>query len=211
MLSNASSFCAPQVAEVVETVGLEANEDVMESCKWLFDKDLPITEESIKSLLDLQDIKEQFDISKAADEIVIQYETGVNPENADLRFFKSDNSNVDLDSFLREVEKQLSDHNLEIEDITFHRQLEEVRLKMTTEVSAQLEEMGIQIDMEHISDIIDGLKEIEDSYFRSLFAEAGIDASDAQVEQMKQTTDKVNALASMPETASQARAHKGIR
>lgn len=189
-----------QVAEVVEAAGLEANEDVMESCKWLFDKDLPITEESIKSLLELQDIKEQFDISKVADEIVKQYETGVNPENADLRFFKSDNSNVDLDSFLQEVEKQLSDHNLEIEDITFHRQLEEVRLKMTTEVSAQLEEMGIQIDMEHISDIIDGLKEIENSYYRSLFAEAGIDASDAQVEQMKQTTDKVNALASMPET-----------
>lgn len=189
-----------QVAGVVEAAGFEATDEVMENCQWLFEQDLPITEGTIKNLLEIQNIKQDFDPDKLAKEIVKQYETGVEPSQADLRYMKSDNFTLDLESFLQDVERQLVDNNLEITDITLHRQLEEIRLKMTTEASQKLEEMGIQIDMEHISDIIAGLKEIENSYYRELFKEAGVDATDEQVELMKQTAQKTETLATMPDT-----------
>lgn len=189
-----------QVAGVVEAAGLEATEEVMDNCHWLFEQDLPITEKSIKNLLEINEAKNALQSENLTDAIIKQYETGTEPVKTDLRFMKSNNSTIDLESFLQDVERQLEDKDLAITDVTLHRQLEEVRLKMTTEAGQQLEEMGIQIDMEHISDIIEGLKEIENSYYRDLFTEAGIDATDEQVELMKQTAQKTEALASMPDT-----------
>lgn len=188
-----------QVVQVVEQAGLEATDEVMEQCQWLFDKDLPITEDSIKSVLEIQDIKENFNQNELISNIIDSYETGVDPEDTDLGFFSKKESSVDLETFLKQVEQRLSDHDLQIQDVTFHRQLEEIRLKMTSEVTQKLEEMGIQIDMDHISDIIRGLKEMEDSYYKGLFAEAGIDAVDEQVALLKETTEKANSLASMPD------------
>lgn len=187
-----------QAAKVVEAAGLEVSDDIMNSCKWLFSQDLPITEESIKGLLEIQDIQENFDLNDLTDEIIKQYEQGTEPEHTDLRSLNKTYSAEDLQKFLQDVENQLSEHNLEVQNVTLHRQLEEVRLKMTTEAGQQLKDMGIEVDIAHIEDVINGLKEIENSYYRNLFAEAGVEASAEQTELMKQTTQAVDALASMP-------------
>lgn len=190
-----------QVAQVVEDAGLEASDEVMEQCKWLFDKDLPITEGSIQRLLAIQDVKENFNQQDVIAHVIDSYETGVRPEDTNLaNTTTSKNATVDLETFLKQVEQRLADSDLQIEDVTLHRQLEEVRLKMTTEVTQQLEEMGVKIDFDHISDIIKGLKEIENSYYKDLFTEAGVDATDEQVALLKQTTEKANALSTMPNT-----------
>lgn len=188
-----------QVAEVVEQAGLDATDEVMEQCQWLFEKDLPITEESIKGLLELNEIKANYNQNEVLKQVIQSFELGVHPEDTDLGVLANQEQPFDLESFLQGVEKLLSDSKLQIEDVTLHRQLEEVRLKMTTEASQKLADMGVQIDLEHISDIIDGLQEIETSYYRDLFAEAGIDASDEQIDTLRQTTENRNALASMPE------------
>ncbi len=187
-----------QVEELLKANGFESENATMEDCKWLFEHDLPITEESIKSLQELKEIKNQVISEDITKETIRQYETGIEPENINLTTIKRNQTNFDLEDFLQNVEKQLASQDVDIEDITFHRQLEEIRLKMTSEVSGQLEDMGIQIDMEHISDIIDGLKELENSYYQGLFKDAGIDASEAEIELMKQTTEKISALTSMP-------------
>ncbi|WP_242939716.1 DUF6240 domain-containing protein [[Clostridium] polysaccharolyticum] len=188
-----------QVAQVIEAAGYEADEDMMENGRWLFANDLPITEETIEGLLELQEIKKEVDVDNIAEEIVKQYETGVEPEHASLKSYGSAKTKADLAVFLKDLEKQLTDKDFVIKDVTFHRELEEIRLKMTMEVSQQLKEMGVQIDMEHISDIIEGLKEIENSYYQGLLTDAGIDATPEQTELLKQTTEKVNALAAMPD------------
>lgn len=188
-----------QVAQVVEQAGLEATEEVMEQCRWLFEKDLPITEDSVKRVLEIQQIKENFNQEELIANVIDDYEMGGDPEYADLGFFSKKESSVDLETFLKQVEQQLSDKDLEIQDITLHRQLEEIRLKMTSEATQKLEEMGIQIDMEHIADIVEGLKEIEISYYKGIFEEAGIDADNTQAALLKDTTEKANALASVPD------------
>lgn len=190
-----------QVAHVVEQAGLEATDDIMEQCQWLFEKDLPITEDSIKNLLEIQDIKSNYNQEEALQFIIENYEKGIEPKNADMSAFSKKSTTVDLESFLQAVENQLQNSELEIQDVTLHRQLEEVRLKMTTEASQQLEEMGIQIDLEHISDIIEGLQEIENSYYREMFTEAGVEATDEQLALLQKTTQQASALASTPMVA----------
>lgn len=187
-----------QVEKVVEAAGLEPSEEIMNNCKWLFSQDLPITADSIENLLELQEIQENLDLDALTDELVKQYERGVEPADVNLRSYGKGFSEIDLDNFLQEVEKQLLNHNLELEDVTLHRQLEEVRLKMTTEAGQQLKEMGIQVDLAHIEDVINGLKDIETAYYNSLFSEAGLTATEEQAEVMKQTMQKAEALATMP-------------
>ena len=187
-----------QVIAVVEQAGIEVSDEVMEQCEWLFEKDLPITEDSIKNLLEIQDIKSSYNQEEALQYIIEDYEKGVEPKDANMSAFLRKAPTEVLDSFLQDVEKCLQDDKLRIQDVTLHRQLEEVRLKMTTEVTQQLEDMGVQIDLDHISDIIKGLREIENSYYKQFFEEAGVEAVEEQVALLQKTTEQVNSLASMP-------------
>lgn len=187
-----------QVAAVVEQAGMEASDDVMEQCQWLFQNDLPITEESIKNLLEIQDIKSNYNQKEALQFIIENYEDGIEPQNADMSGFSKKPATDNLDSFLQSVEEHLQNDELKIQDVTLHRQLEEVRLKMTVEASQKLEDMGIQIDLEHIEDIIQGLRQIENSYYKELFTEAGIDATEEQVALLQQTAEQTESLKTMP-------------
>lgn len=84
------------------------------------------------------------------------------------------------------------------EEIKSIRQLEEIRLKMTLESSQRLASKGIRIDTKELQEIVDGLKEIENQYYKNLLAEAGAIDNDANITLLKETTEKVSQLGQCP-------------
>lgn len=84
------------------------------------------------------------------------------------------------------------------EEIKAIRQLHEIRLKMTLESSQRLASKGIRIDTSELQEIVDGLKEIENQYYKNLLQEAGAMDNDSNLELLKETTEKVSQLGQCP-------------
>lgn len=79
------------------------------------------------------------------------------------------------------------------------RILEETRLAMTTEANRALMKQGISIDTKPLEELVESLKQQENSYFETLLgAKAGVDNAEGMTELFAQTTQKVSDLKQMP-------------
>jgi len=78
------------------------------------------------------------------------------------------------------------------------RQLEEIRLKMTLEAAAALEKKGIKVDTLELSKVVDALRELENSYYEKYFKEANIQASEEDINLLRETTTSIEQLKNVP-------------
>ena len=82
--------------------------------------------------------------------------------------------------------------------ITARRQLEEVRLMMTTEANYSLLKRGIQIDTMPLSDLVEELKAAENAYYENLLRAQGAEVTEENVALFRETTETVLELKSVP-------------
>ncbi len=87
---------------------------------------------------------------------------------------------------------------VDIKTITVRRQLEEIRLKMTLEAGRQLMKKGFQLDTDSLSKIVDGLKDIENQYYKNLLKEGNAVVSTENVEVLKNSLQGIEELKGMP-------------
>ncbi|MCM1258000.1 MAG: DUF6240 domain-containing protein [Roseburia sp.] len=79
------------------------------------------------------------------------------------------------------------------------RIIEETRLAMTTEANRALMKQGISIDTKPLEELVESLKQQENSYYETLLGEkAGVDNADGMTELFAETTQKVSDLKEMP-------------
>lgn len=78
------------------------------------------------------------------------------------------------------------------------RQLEELRLVMTAQANYSLLKQGISIDTEPLEALVTRLKEMENSYYRHLFASENIDASEENIALYKEITGQVEEIKYVP-------------
>ncbi|MGB8452784.1 MAG: DUF6240 domain-containing protein [Anaerocolumna sp.] len=88
--------------------------------------------------------------------------------------------------------------NVDIRTITVRRQLEEIRLKMTLDSGQQLIRQGINPDTDSISKIVDGLKEIEDKYYKNLLKEGSAEVNTENVQALKTSINGIEELKGLP-------------
>ncbi len=90
-------------------------------------------------------------------------------------------------------------NSAELDIITIHarRQLEEVRLKLTIESGHKLLEKGIQLDTEGLNRIVEGLKELEQEYYKNLMKEADLTSTE-KATLLRQTIESVEELKNAP-------------
>ncbi|MHB8128193.1 MAG: DUF6240 domain-containing protein [Mobilitalea sp.] len=84
------------------------------------------------------------------------------------------------------------------EEIKAHRQLEEIRLKMTLEAAAQLEKKGFSIETQRLEKVVEALRELEDSYYKELLKEADVEATELSLQTLKETTQSIESLKFIP-------------
>lgn len=161
----------PQISQIIESAGLEVNEDTLANAKWLLQEQIPLTEESLRYLSELKDLAGQIE-----------------------------DGSMDWDGLLDSIANTIQQGKRPVEAsmITARRQLEETRLSMTKEADATIEKLGVEMDYQSMEDTIEGLKEQERQYYRDLLDQAGIEPSDENVDTMEQTLAAFDELKGMP-------------
>ncbi|SFS01251.1 DUF6240 domain-containing protein [Anaeromicropila populeti] len=187
----------PQVEALLKKTGMEASEDNMTQCKWLFLNNLPVTEESLYSLNELSAVQQNFDTGRVLQRVVNNFELGIPPEDTELTFLAED-SNQKVQDFLQDISEKLSQSEMGIEEVSTRRQMEEIRLMMTATVGQKLIDKGIPVDMNHLENIVEGLKEIENQYYKGLLEEGSVEATEDVIGLLEETTQKVQLLQQAP-------------
>lgn len=163
----------PQARNILERDGVPVNEETMAAAKWLFQAELPIDGANIAKLQSLTELEELDSLPEnTADRIAQTMASG--QEAADT--ILGDATERQAEFAVTKWERL--DIN-RIEDVTARRKTEEIRLKMTVEVAVRLLEKGIRLDTENLNQVVEGLKELEDAWYKGMLAEQGADTADS--------------------------------
>lgn len=223
---------SPQAKAVVQKAGLEATKDNMDKAKWLFQNQLPITEDTLNRLEQLEQLNTKMDNDILVDKVIDAVAKGKLPKEASLcdnsldiaKQAVYDFSNIVDEAIAKIIEEDkeltldnlksinldnnnkeqqyiiplLEDGIIDIKAITAKRQLEEIRLKMTVEAGQRLVGKGIDLNTSELTRIVEGLRELEDHYYKNLLTEGNLDKTDENVNLLRETTERVHELKFIP-------------
>jgi hypothetical protein len=103
----------------------------------------------------------------------------------------------EAEDVLKEVNADDSSE-VDIKTITVRRQLEEIRLKMTLYSGQQLIKRGFRLDTDALSKLVDGLKNIEDRYYKNLLKEGNAEVNGENTQNLKNSLEGIKELKSIP-------------
>lgn len=186
---NRASFDAveKQAEAILESSGMEADEKNLETARWLYENDVPVTGENIRAyqtLEELKDVPPEALAERIADEVM----DGILPEEADLGKISREEAGRKLEAL-----KQTDDSALrktfvtEADFITAKRQLEEIRLTMTIDAARTMENKGIHLEVQNLVEIVDELKRMEQEACQKLLIENGVEAGSENTDIAVQT------------------------
>lgn len=162
-----SEELSAQIDRVLEQSGRELTEENRKEAAWLLEKGLPLTEENLDRLEDLQALKlpvKETDFANGAAEALSE---GKNPVHASISgkeetIYEKAERLVDYYNSAEAWEKTAG-------NLTARRQLEEVRLKMTAEVNVKLLKSGFSIDTTPMEELVEALKTAEEELAQNYF------------------------------------------
>jgi len=88
--------------------------------------------------------------------------------------------------------------DFDISVVRAKRRLEEIRLKMTTESAYRLERQGIRIDTSGLAKVVDGLRVLENNYYRYYTEDAGFAGNRTMEEMFRKTMQNIDSLSKSP-------------
>lgn len=110
---------------------------------------------------------------------------------------KSRNENVN-DKEIKEHKEYDITENQKKQITGYKKNLEELRLKMTADVSVMMMKKGINIEITSLSDLVEKLKKIEAEYAGNVFAATDNVADEAKVEMFTDTVEAMKQFARTP-------------
>ncbi|NTV78528.1 MAG: hypothetical protein HGA25_05145, partial [Clostridiales bacterium] len=217
----------PQMKNVIEEAGMETNEETLNASKWLIEKGIPLTADSLTLLQDLNQIELPQSKEQMTEAIVTAMSNGKKAINANLSGETSYLSQAgkileEVDSITDEAVEEVvtSGNELTIKNllsaqislsgsgkeftteesaqlITARRQLEEVRLKMTVEANVKMLKQGISIDTTKLEELVETLKDLEKQTASALFKDEE-EIAIGKLSLYKETLEKRSDIAAMP-------------
>lgn len=153
-----------QALEVIKETGAKEPEAVLDDAKWIVSKGLPLTKETLDAYENIKDLKVPADPKDLIAAVTVAIEEGKDPRKADLTITKSlYEQAADIVETFRNMEDP--------EDLTKHRQLEEVRLVMTKEANLMLLRKGINIETRPLESLVEDLKAAERDFYAPLLTD----------------------------------------
>lgn len=216
-----------QLTEIITEAGMVADDEALDNSKWLIENQIAVTGDNLEYLADLKEFSKKSDLSdeeiigaavKAIAEgnrpeegmLIEGYSTIEKAEHA-VNIIK--NATPENIAYLVANDKEITIQNLEIAEknnyvakldetnfaqITAQRKLEEVRLAMTTEANYALLKKGISIDTKPLEELVESLKEQENSYYKNLLDSNGVESTDENVQTFKATYEAVEQIKFAP-------------
>ena len=189
-----------QAIEVIREAGMADQENALEDAKWIAMHEIPLTAETMSAYADLKDLAVPAEPKDLIAAMTVAIEEGRSPKQADLLRTESIYEQAAaLVSKFRQMEDPA--------DLTKRRQLEEVRLAMTTEANLALLRKGINIETQPLEKLVEQLKEAEREFYAPLLSDKdrtgeSSDAEDAEldsrIELYKQTRAAMEVIPSVP-------------
>lgn len=174
----------PQIEKIIENASLEINDENINAAKWLIEKGIPLTEESLIKYRDINSINLPMSHSEFVDHATDAINDGIPVRKADL----SKNTSLRAEAI------NINDEVKTKGTLKGRRVLEEVRLSMTVEANLKLLRSGFQIDTAPMEELIKKLKDAEENIAKSLFDEE--DGTKA-IEKKKTFDEAVNILSNL--------------
>lgn len=187
-----------QVDSILQEAGLDVSEDNKKQARWLYEQGLPVTAENIVKMNRIQELT-QLDSGTLLARITDQMADGVLPGQADLMVPSREEAAEMAEGLLTTTDEELSKvYVTEADFITAKRQLEEIRLSMTAEAARSMAARGIHLDLAHLSEVVEDLRQ-QEKEARQMFAEElGMDPGAAAVSQVTDTLGTVKNVLSAP-------------
>lgn len=161
----------PQIEKVIELSGLEVNKETLSEAEWLLDKNIPLTEENLKKLEDINSVKFPLTVDNVSKASAAAIADGINVKNAKL---------TNTESIVTKTANFIKDM----------RMLEETRLAMTEEASISLLKKGIEVDTKDLQKLVEELKQAEKEYFEPFLMDEKRD--DVATENIKAYDDELS-------------------
>lgn len=211
-----------QIDKVIETAGLEVNDESRKDAEWMIEKGLPLTPENLELFEDIKNITfpinedqlmnaignaksqgksavqaslvEQDTYSEKAKEI---YNKVQSITDTKLQKVVNNKEALTIDNLTSEGEKNTTYSQTDYDLISAKRLLEETRLQMTVEANIKLLKSNYSIETADLSQLVDSLKELEQQYYDVLFGKNTENLAD-KMSQFKETTSTLNAIKFVP-------------
>lgn len=167
------SLVEEQVQDLLVKEGMEPDEETMETARWLYENDLPVTARNITVYEQLEELK-TIEPDVIAGRIADQMAEGIYPEKADLMKYSV------------------------AEAITARRQLEEIRLTMTLDAVRNMSAKGIDLDISNLENIVAELREQEQLARQSLLEEAELPVTEDNLRVMGDTVEAARRVLAAP-------------
>lgn len=168
-----------QVKEHVEKIltdgGVEITDQSMDAAQYLYENDLAVTAEQVKTYLAMQELK-NVDPEVLLSRIVDAMAEGTAPEDADLTRISDVEAGRLVDSLTSADDATLRrTFTTEADFIRAKRQLEEIRLHMTADAARSMLARGIELDVSNLEEIVQDLRMQEQEASESLLTETGLE------------------------------------
>ena len=215
----------PQMEKVIEQAGLTVSEETLGDAKWLIEKGIPLTEESIDALYELKNLEIPNTVEKVVSAVSAAIADGKKTTAADVADDRTalekavgyiDDVNAISDEAVDKAEAEGKKLNLRIlkasqlqlnlgvraesRAVSFggRHLMEEVRLQMTVEANLRLIKKGFSIDTAQLEELVDALKAVNKQTDEKLFGEGGIGGAGSRSALYKETLSTVQELGGMP-------------
>lgn len=177
-------------AASLNPAGQARYDELMEAAKWLLANELPVTEENLWQMDRMEQMKSLSD-TDILEEIIYSLGNGVKPEKTDLSVTIGQ-ARKSVSSFLDQLGKK------DVAQISERRKIEEIRIHMTVQSGYFLMKQGIVLDIGNMERVVEGLKALEESYYKDLLQETGAEGTNAETGLLRDTVQCVEDLKHAP-------------
>lgn len=207
----------PQLIKVIEQAGISMDKEAMESARLLIDNDVPLTTDNLRKYMDMKPLMDKtLEEAEIPDKVVAvteeELEIKANKLWEDVRNIEpktvysmvASGKTVTIASATKYGKKigkeieSLSENDGDIKAITAMRQMEEIRLSMTSAMAGKLIKMDINVDTRELSKVVSMLRNIEEQLTKDAFYAAGVEPTEEKVSLYQEVQAKVNAVAKAP-------------
>lgn len=187
-----------QIEEILAEGDVEVTEESMNTAKWLYENDVAVTAENVKTYQRLEELKEE-DINTLISRIVDDMADGMIPEKADLTKLSAAEAGEAVKNLVSADDDTLRRaYPTEADFISAKRRMEEIRLSMTVEAARTMSAKGIDLDVSNLEKIVEDLREQERQARESLLMETGIPVTQGNAQVMADTVQAAKNVLSAP-------------
>lgn len=187
-----------QVEEILTDAGMEVNEENIDVAKWLYENQLPVTPENIKTYQSIEELK-NLDLDTLIARIADDMMDGMSPEKADLLKLSVQEAKDSIREFVATDDATIKKvYPKEIEFLSAKRRMEEIRLSMTVEAARAMSAKGIQLDIKNLQEIVEELQVQEQKAKDSILLENDLPVNESNRTMLSDTLDAAKKVLASP-------------